>query len=260
MFRVIGLCCAWTAISLAQVAPPNSAGVSMGHLHIVTPHPEQQRKIWVDVLGGTLVKIGPLEFARFPGVLVGFRSGDAHGGTDGSVVDHLGFAVRELAATKANLTAAGVQIIRDMPETKQFFALFPDDIRVEFTEDTTQQVPIRHHHLHFASDQVDTMRAWYADRFGAVPGMRGRFRAADLPGVNLSWTPSEKPRIPTKDRALDHIGFEVRDIAAFTKKLEAAGAKLDMGLTRRDDLGLTIAFLTDPWGTRIELTEGFAKF
>ena len=43
-------------------------------------------------------------------------------------------------------------------------------------------------------------------------------------------------------------------------KLEAAGLKLDMPPTPRPDLGIVIAFITDPWGTRIELTEGLNKF
>jgi catechol 2,3-dioxygenase-like lactoylglutathione lyase family enzyme len=247
------------AAVMAQIVPADSAGVSMGHLHIITPHPEQQSKLWIDVLGGKAVKIGPLEFARFPGVFVGFRRGESAGGTEGSVVDHLGFLVRDLAATKAKLTAAGVKIVREMPATKQFFAMFPDDVKVEFTEDATLDIPIRHHHVHFASHQVDDMRAWYAASFGAVPGMRAKFKTADLPGVNLSWNPAEKPTLPTKGRALDHIGFEVRDLQSVCKKLEASGLKLEMAPTRRDDLGLTIAFLIDPWGTRIELTEGLSK-
>ena len=39
----------------------------------------------------------------------------------------------------------------------------------------------------------------------------------------------------------------------------AGGIKMDMALTdRTQQLGLKIAFLTDPVGTRIELTEGLA--
>jgi hypothetical protein len=34
---------------------------------------------------------------------------------------------------------------------------------------------------------------------------------------------------------------------------------LDGKPMHRPDLGLKIAFLTDPWGTRIELTEGLIK-
>jgi catechol 2,3-dioxygenase-like lactoylglutathione lyase family enzyme len=245
---------------LAQVAPPNAAGVSMGHFHIVTPDPEAQKKLWVGALGGKLVTAGPLEYAMFPGVFIGFRKGESSGGTEGSVVDHLGFVVRDAVATKSKLVAAGVRIVSETPETHQFFSMFPDGVKVEFMEDPKLDVAIRHHHLHFASNRVDEMRDWHVKAFGAVAGMRGRFKAADLPGVNLSWNPSEQPTLPTKGRALDHIGFEVKDIKAFCARLEAAGIKLDTPPTPRPDLGLTLAFVTDPWGTRIELTEGLARF
>ena len=52
---------------------------------------------------------------------------------------------------------------------------------------------------------------------------------------------------------------EVRNLELFCKKLEAAGAKLDTPYTQRPDLGIALAFLTDPWGVRIELTEGLNK-
>ncbi len=244
----------------AQIAPPNKAGVSMGHLHLTSPDPEAHMKIWIDVLGGKSVMAGPLQFAMFPGVFVAVRKGEGGGPTEGSVVNHLGFLVRDLDATKAKLTGAGLTIEREMPETRQMFALFPGNVRVEFTEDKALDVPIKHHHIHFASHQIEEMRAWYAKHFDAVPGMRGRFKAADVPGVNLSWNPADAAPSPTQGRAMDHIGFEVTNIKAFCEKLEADGVKLDRGVTEVPNLGLTIAFLTDPWGTRIELTQGLARF
>jgi len=244
----------------AQIAPPNAAGVSMGHLHLISPDPEAYMKLWVNVLGGKKVMAGTLELAMFPGVFVGVRKGEGGGPTDGSVVNHLGFLVRNLDATKAKLAGASVTIEREMPDTRQMFALFPGNVRVEFTEDKRLDVPIRHHHIHFATPEIEEMRAWYAKHFDAVPGMRGRFKAADIPGVNLSWNPADAPQAPTRGRSMDHIGFEVTDIKAFCAKLEAAGVKLDREVTEVPDLGLTIAFLTDPWGTRIELTQGLARF
>jgi catechol 2,3-dioxygenase-like lactoylglutathione lyase family enzyme len=244
----------------AQTMSVNSTGVAMGHLHIITPDPAAHKRIWVDVLGGKLVNIGPLEFAKFPGVFVGFRKGESNGGTEASVVDHLGFLVKDLNATREKIKGAGLPVVRELPATKQFFAMLPDSVKVEFTEDTTIDVPIRHHHIHFASDQIDTMREWYVKTFGAVAGMRAKFKAADLPGVNLSWNPAEKPLAPTKGRALDHIGFEVANVEEFCRKLETAGMKLDVPITKLEKMGLTVAFVVDPYGTRIELTQGLNKY
>lgn len=245
---------------MAQLAAPNPEGVTMGHLHIITPDPEAQKRAWIGVAGGKPVMVGPLEFALFPGVMIGFRQGESHGGTDGSVVDHVGFLVPDLEKMKARVLQRGLSIVNENRATRQFFAMFPDGIKVEFSEDRTLAIPVKFHHVHFASEQVAAMRAWYARTFGATPGMRSHFQAADLPGVNLSWNPSAKPVAATRQRALDHIGFEVRHLKTFAKQLEAAGVKLDMPVTDRPDLGLSIAFLTDAWGTRIELTEGLNRY
>jgi hypothetical protein len=34
---------------------------------------------------------------------------------------------------------------------------------------------------------------------------------------------------------------------------------LDMPFTNRPDLGISLAFITDPWGTYIELNEGLNR-
>ena len=82
-----------------------------------------------------------------------------------------------------------------------------------------------------------------------MPSLSGRF--AKLP-ANL---PS-----PTKGRTLDHIGFEVKNLQLFCKKLEAKGVKLDAPYSKARHKSFASAELTDPWGTSIELTEGLNRF
>jgi catechol 2,3-dioxygenase-like lactoylglutathione lyase family enzyme len=147
-----------------------------------------------------------------------------------------------------------------MPDTKQMFVMFPDGVKVEFSQIAGLQVPIAHHHIHFFTPKVEEMRAWYARHFGAIPGKRLRFEAADLPGVNLSFSPTETPVVGSKGRGVDHIGFEIKNLAEFCKKLEAAGVKFDVPYRDVPQLGLKIAFLTDPWGTYVELTEGLDAY
>jgi hypothetical protein len=47
-------------------------------------------------------------------------------------------------------------------------------------------------------------------------------------------------------------------IGKFCKDLEAQGVKLDRGYAKVAGSPLGVAFLTDPWGTKVELTEGLA--
>jgi extradiol dioxygenase family protein len=76
--------------------------------------------------------------------------------------------------------------------------------------------------------------------------------------VNLTFAKADTANVATKGRALDHIGFEIRDLAQFVARLEAAGVKIEAPIRKAGNGKTSIAFLTDPWGTYIELTEGLA--
>ena len=78
--------------------------------------------------------------------------------------------------------------------------------------------------------------------------------------MNLSFSKSDTPVIGTKGSAIDHIGFEIKGLEAFMKKLEADGVKINMPYRAVPTLGIAIGFITDPWGTYIELTEGLNQW
>jgi len=197
------------------------------------------------------------------------------GGSIGTTVNHIGFSVPDLkpliAKIKANgfkmitteSVAATVKVTDDIaaasPTTNIAFALGPEDVKVEFVEVRDQKAPIQLHHIHFFSQQNTEMQAWYAKTFGATlvpPNVGSAFVQDQLPGVALNFSPSPTPAVGTTGRAIDHIGFEIRNLEAFTKKLEADGIKLDRPYTKVPALGIAIAFIKDPWGTSIEMTEG----
>lgn len=244
--------------AFAQLAEPNDVGVAIGHIHLQVNDPEVHKKIWVDLLGGQVTKSGTLEMIRFPGVYVLLRKPQQPpllGGTDGSTVAHFGFAVKDISALKAKLDAH--QIRHASPGSpNQTLAQFPDGIVVEFTGDAALSGQISMHHIHLASPNQEKIRDWYAEMFGARSGKRGNFLAAFLPGGEVDTRAADKVQAPTKGRALDHIGFEVKNLEAFCKKLEAKGVKFEMPYSVRPEIGLKLAFLVDPEGTRIELTEG----
>ncbi len=50
----------------------------------------------------------------------------------------------------------------------------------------------------------------------------------------------------------------MKDLKAFIKMLEAQGIKLDRPYVVNDQ-GVGIAFITDPWGTNIEINERPSK-
>jgi catechol 2,3-dioxygenase-like lactoylglutathione lyase family enzyme len=274
------------AFSLIAVASPASAQLLVakdgpivyGHHHLNTTNMAAQKKFFVDALGGTVVKFGAnqQEIVKFPNVLIFFRPMQAPtGGSIGTTVNHIGFSVPDLRPVidkiKANgfkmitrTEVAATQEVKDdiavlNPSTSIAFALAPDEVKVELVQVKTQTAPIQLHHIHFFGQQNVEMEAWYVKTFGAKarPANPGSaFVTADLPGVALNFTPSPTPVVGTQGRSIDHIGFEIKNLEAFTKKLEADGIKLERPYTKVAGSNLALAFIKDPWGTYIELNEG----
>ena len=242
----------------AQIKSPNDSGVSMGHLHLLSANPEAHRAFWVDLMGGQPVKFGQMEAYKFPGVIVMIQKGEPSAGSEGSSVNHLGFLVNNLESYVSKAQSKGYRVAEQRPSPIQAFVFAPDNVKVELTEDKSIGSGAVHHHVHFFTPSDVETKAWYVKTFGAVPGRRGRFEAADIPGANLTFSQSEQPVSPTKGHGLDHIGFEVKGLEAFTKKLEAQGVKFNIPY-RKLPSGLAIAFFTDPWGSYVELTEGLDK-
>ncbi len=257
----------------AQLTMAKDNPIVYGHHHLNVASIAEAKKFWVDTLGGTPVKTGPLEMVRFPNAWIVFTQRAPTGGSKGTTVNHIGFWVPSVRKMIDKVKAAGYPIVtrEEMPasqvvndgiayveatKTNIAYTMTPDNHKVEFVENPSQTASIANHHVHFAADKVDAMKEWYVKTFNAKGGMRGTFQAADLPGVNLTFSPSADPVAGTRGRAIDHIGFEVKNLEAFCKQLEAAGVKFDRPYGFVPQIGFAIAFLTDPFGTYIELTEG----
>jgi catechol 2,3-dioxygenase-like lactoylglutathione lyase family enzyme len=112
------------------------------------------------------------------------------------------------------------------------------------------------HHIHLTAENVEKLRQWYVKTFGAEAGSRRELPAAMFNGNELDFLLARTTPAPTKGRAIDHIGFEVKNLEAFVKKLQADGVTIDAPYRDLPNIGLKIAFILDPVGTRIELTEG----
>ena len=240
----------------AQLPAPNAAGVTAGHMHMYVRDPAVHKKVWVDVLGAQVVNSRALEMLKLPGIFLILGRAERAEGSEGSTVDHFAFRAKDLPATKAKLAAAGIPIVRDDPA--EIVAMFPDKVKVEFYAAPTLAVPLEHFHVHFYATDPDGLRAWYVKHFGAAMPTPTNANAAGVPGIAFSFRKTDAPQAPTKGRSLDHIGFEVKDLEAFCKKLAADGVTFDSPFRDVPAIGLKIAFILDPAGTRIELTEGLA--
>ena len=242
----------------AQPAPFNDIGVTMGHWHIVSKDVEANKKLFLG-MGGKLYMVGGNPLMSFPGTYINLNLGTekGEGGSQGSVVNHVGFIVDNVQKRVAEWKAKGVKVLPGgNNRVDQAYVETPDGLRIEILEDKTQTVPIKGEHIHFSLQEAEIPKAqaWYAKTFGGKAGMRNGAPIVDLPGVQLRFAKADAKQAPTKGRVLDHIGFDVKDHPAFVKKLQADGLKLDEP-PRGNPNGNTITYITDPWGTRIEIVQ-----
>src|SRR5579863_4520324 len=116
----------------AQLAPPNDSGVSLGHIHFVVPDPDATKKAWLDVFGAIPGKAGALDLLKLPGIFIIVTKANMPpaGGTNGSVVNHIGLAVKDYAAIKAKAAAANLAW-RELTPNVQAFVTFPEAVTVE---------------------------------------------------------------------------------------------------------------------------------
>lgn len=251
----------------AQIAPAGDTGIAMGHVHLIVADPEYNRQLWIDVFDAKPLEREGLTGVRLPGMLVLFREGNVSGPSQGSTVHHFGLQVRDRAEIVDAWRAAGLEVLREYIGSEgnpNAHMLTPDGVDVEVTEVSDQAEKAIAHHIHFAAVDDLEHRQWYMEHFSVVPRQRGDWATADIPGINLSFrTPPEgtpSPPLASRGRAVDHVGFEISNLEDFCQKLEAMGIEFDRPYARSEELGIGRAFLTDPAGTSIELTEGLDQF
>jgi catechol 2,3-dioxygenase-like lactoylglutathione lyase family enzyme len=241
----------------AQLAPPNAAGVTLGHIHINASDVDAQSRFWTAV-GGKIVQREKITMVQFPGVYILLRKQEYSGGSVGSTINHFGFYVRDFDASVAKWTAAGLKWEKaNNPTVGQGFLTGPDNVRIEIYENKSIPTPLQMHHIHLMVSDPAQAQQWYVKNFGATAGKRAQYDTANVPGAEITLGKADMPQAPTKGRSVDHMGFEVKNLDEFVSKLQAAGIKTDGAIrSSTNAAGIRLVYVTDPWGTEIEITEG----
>jgi catechol 2,3-dioxygenase-like lactoylglutathione lyase family enzyme len=114
----------------------------------------------------------------------------------------------------------------------------------------TQTYPYDHIHLNVPDPAAGA--TWYEKYFGGK-------RITEAPdrlmfGSTRFMFLKKADATPSAGSAIDHVGFSFADLDAKMKEFEAAGIKITT--PARDVPGLfKLAFVEDPWGTRIEVVQ-----
>jgi catechol 2,3-dioxygenase-like lactoylglutathione lyase family enzyme len=207
---------------------------------LIAKDPQSVRRLWVDVLGAKRAQQGALDGVRLQGANVWIDKGDPSGGTEGSVIRDIGVRVRDLDGVLARAGRAGYHSHQTSRISARLMA--PDNVLLELVGDPGIGAEVAADHIHFLVPDATLARRWYSERFG-YPTL----------GIRLDFITAATSAGPTKGRAVDHMGFDVENLDNYTAAVKAL--TLESAPTEMPELRIKSVFLSDPWGTRIELTE-----
>ena len=279
---IVTILCLAAIPAIAQTRPFNAAGVTAGHEHLAGTDAAAHNAFWT-ALGAVPAQLGTgTQILKLPGVFIMFQNAGGRGGrggnapaagaapaappaapgpSEGSSVEHLAFKVKSLKDTLAKLDAGGTRPAAGATAT-QAFVLAPNGVKVQLVEDTALATPVASYEMLMKVSSAADAAAWYEKWFGARITRQGQSTVAEIPGMNIRFAETKEPVAGTQGRAINHIGLEVKNLEALMKKMTEAGVMVNRAYAAAP---ATIAplkslgFITDPWGTYIELNEGFSE-
>lgn len=108
-------------------------------------------------------------------------------------------------------------------------------------------------HVHMAVPNPQEAARWYHDHIGGE-FIDGRDDRLLFGTTRIMFLGGGESRRPSAGSVIDHLGFSFSDLAAKVADVERAGATVTTPLREVEGL-FKLAYITDPFGTRIELVE-----
>ena len=109
-------------------------------------------------------------------------------------------------------------------------------------------------HVHMRVSDTTEAAVWHQALLGGEVISRGPGQAVRYGNGMVMTMPADGETLPSQGGVIDHFGIAVEDVAATVALAREMGAQIRdeprVGITAS-----TIAFIEDPWGTRIELLE-----
>ena len=227
------------------------------HIHLAAPEPVKAVEWYRKNLGGQPTKEGP-DRLMFGDTRVIFQRNEKPVPSAGSVVDHIGFSVKDVDAAMKAMEADGAKIegpARDVPGLfKLGFVVDPFGTRLEIVQDSAK---LGLHHVHLRGPDPNASLAWYIDKFGgSLSKLKDRIDGINYGGVWMLATKGDAT--PSPGHAVDHIGFRPLNVDNAVTALKAKNVKVTTEprpLTLPSGVSMRLAFIDGIDGVRIELVQ-----
>jgi catechol 2,3-dioxygenase-like lactoylglutathione lyase family enzyme len=248
--------------AVAAHAPAAAADAQGHHVHLTAPSPEDAARWYIKHMECEAVATRK-DATQCGTVQLLFYRRAPKAGSEGTGLNHIGFAFRNLAQKMKEFEADGVKITMPMQgdSPKVGYVEDPWGTRIEVIEDP-QSLGLYHAHLR-TPDPEATLK-WYKNAFGGevrkrrLSGTEGLLYGGTFWVLASKAAASELPLQPTDGRAIDHLGFSFADLEASAAELKAKGLTLRNDVrTVTNAIGetLKVAFLVGPDNVLIELIQ-----
>jgi catechol 2,3-dioxygenase-like lactoylglutathione lyase family enzyme len=227
------------------------------HVHLAAPDPIKAAEWYRKNLAGQPTTEGT-DRLMFGETRVIFQRNEKPTPSAGSVVDHIGFSVKDVEAAMKAMEADGAKIegpAREVPGlVKVGFVVDPFGTRLEIVQDPAR---LGLHHIHLRGVDPSATMEWYVDKFGGTIGKLKNI----VDGINYGgiWVLAAKGEAtPSAGHAIDHIGFRPQNVDNAVAALKAKNVKVTTEprqLTLPSGVSMRLAFIEGIDGVRIELVQ-----
>jgi catechol 2,3-dioxygenase-like lactoylglutathione lyase family enzyme len=234
------------------------------HIHLNEPAADASAWWEKNIPGGRRITEAPNRI-MYGAVRLMFLSPRSAGGSDGSVIEHLGFSVADLDATMSALAAINTKVIEPVKDTPGLYKTAmiesPWGTRVQLVQD--RDLPGLHH-VQLRTPDTEAAYAWLLDKFGGertkIKGQVDSVKYSGIPGFTTVYIVAAKgASVPSQGRVIDHIGWRSIGTIVETKAmLEGKNVQLTSQpspLNLPNGPSISFFYVAGPDGTRIELVE-----
>jgi catechol 2,3-dioxygenase-like lactoylglutathione lyase family enzyme len=248
------------AVAIGTTAPAMAQTPTeqvVDHIHLNVPDQAKAVEWYQKFFGGQPMKEAPDRLMLGDTRLI-FLKNDNGQPSAGSVLDHIGFSFADLEAKMKEFEAGGVKVTTPVRDVAGLFKLgFVEDpwgTRIEVVQDPAK---LGLHHVHLRDPDPVAALAWYKAKFGGETGkLKDRIDGLTFGGVWLLVAKGDAT--PSDGRAIDHIGWRTKNLAARTSELKGQSVKFTTEprpLTLASGTVVNFAFLEGPSGAKIELVQ-----
>lgn len=233
------------------------------HIHLNEPAAEASQWWEKNIPGGRRITEAPNRI-MYGAVRLMFLSPRSSGGSDGSVIEQLGFSVSDLDATMRALAAIDTKVIEPAKDTGPYKTALIEDpwgTRIQLVQEDEL---LGLHHVQLRSPEPDRVYAWLIDTFGGERAkIHGRIDAVKYSGVpgftTVYLVAARGASVPSQGRVIDHIGWRSTATIDETKAM-LEGKKVQLTsqpspLNLPNGPPINFFYVAGPDGARIELVE-----